>query len=608
MKFAALPYLKKRISDASIILKILTVYSVLILVFMGSVYGVLLFDMYGLLKNKDLRMEDENLEILERAVRSEYDDLYNIAIEIHLRNEMAWWIRDMLYQPEEFLKSGGEEKIISYMDTLPAANRDLLDLVLIPVSGEAYHSAFRANRNMIPRYDFKGDPRIAGWIDQGEFLQLFPDNPSRYLTSRYPQVISLISTVYDPAILPSREPIAHLLMNLSPQILQRELERSGPDRRGEYFLFNRMGQILFSSSPGLDDFARDHLSLQDSGIRRAGSYLIRTRFLDQGGMVLVNLVSLEKIKKPLNLMILKMTLVALGGFLVALLTAFGLLRLSSRRFFLLLGAFDRVRQGELDIRLPVTVQDEIGRLQAGFNHMCQDLQGYIDRVYAVEIRRKDMENRYLQSQINPHFLYNTLEQMRSRALRTGDAELGRMITLLGELFRWSSRSGEAIVRIEDELEHTSAYLEIQTLRLGDALTVETDMDDSILDAGIPKMILQPLVENAVTHGIEGRSSRGRILMEGRREGEDILIFISDNGRGMDDCRIEEYLDPERELGAKTGGSIGISNVNQRLSLLFGKEYSLSMESRREEGTRVTVRIPRMNLTRMRAYVQSRSDR
>jgi two-component system, sensor histidine kinase YesM len=603
----------KRIANKSIIFKLLMIYVLIIVIFLGGVVMIIILDVYNILIEKELQVEDEYLEKLERAVISKYRDYYDIAIDLHSREGLANMTSMLITNPKDYWEKGYHEQVVSYLDTLTSTDRDLLDIILIPLEGKSWHSALLGSRNMIPRYDFFSDLSIREWMNAKDFFQIQSDNPSRYLMSGTSSVITLIIKIYDPANIPFRNTIGYLLLNLSPDLLKRELEQSRLNRNGDYILLNRNSQILFSTDDTLNTIAQSwekNNELPKNSLHTEREYIFRKTILEEGEMTLVNLISLRKIKAPLYRLLMKMVLLAVLGFTMAVLIAFWVLRISSRRFFQLLSAFDRVREGHLNVRLPVTVGDEIGQLQKGFNEMCQDLGDYINRVYAVEIHRKDMENKYLQAQINPHFLYNTLEHLQSLAIGTGDAKLARMITLLGDLFRWSSRTGESIVRIEDELEHLAAYLEIQKLRFGEQLVVEFDYNEDLLDYGIPKMLLQPLVENAVIHGVGGKTGKGRILVTGRVSGDVVDIVVSDDGKGMNHTSIERYLkgDPGTTVAGTGGSSIGIANVNQRINLLFGEEFSLKIDSSPGGGTLVLIRVPKLTIKEMRDYVQGHTSR
>ena len=150
-----------------------------------------------------------------------------------------------------------------------------------------------------------------------------------------------------------------------------------------------------------------------------------------------------------------------------------------------------IKDGDISVRLPVESSDEIGMLSSSFNDMCERLDDYIKRNYDAEIRRRTAELNALQAQINPHFLFNTIESIRMKAVEEGNMEIAQMLSLLGNMFRWSMRFDEKIVYIEDEVDYISSYLQLQRFRFSDKIDIDISVPDSLLDYGIPKLVLQP---------------------------------------------------------------------------------------------------------------------
>ena len=196
----------------------------------------------------------------------------------------------------------------------------------------------------------------------------------------------------------------------------------------------------------------------------------------------------------------------------------------------------------------------------------------------------------LQSQINPHFLYNTLESITwmIEGERYDDAVF--MISQLASLFRISLSKGKTIIRIEDEVKHAQNYMNIQKIRYKNRFQVDFQIADEIKDCCTVKLIIQPLLENAIYYGVEGMDDEGEIHVTGYRDGDDICIEVRDNGLGMSEDMVEKLLTDNNHV-PKHGSGVGVINVHNRIRIRFGAGYGLEIESEPDEGTLVRIRLP-----------------
>lgn len=198
----------------------------------------------------------------------------------------------------------------------------------------------------------------------------------------------------------------------------------------------------------------------------------------------------------------------------------------------------------------------------------------------------------LQAQINPHFLYNTLDAIVWSAEAGNEKQVVKMVGSLSEFFRSSLNKGKEIVTIREELSHVRSYLEIQQIRYQDILDYEIDVPEELYINEIPKITVQPVVENALYHGIKEKRGGGKISVTGREDGNDYIITVSDNGIGMEPDRLQEVRDGLTDSSPDSKKIYGLYNVNQRIKLDFGDEYGLSIDSVYDEGTTVTIRLPK----------------
>lgn len=237
--------------------------------------------------------------------------------------------------------------------------------------------------------------------------------------------------------------------------------------------------------------------------------------------------------------------------------------------------------------------DEIAYLSDAFNEMVERINHLINELNEQNYRQKKHELQALQAQINPHFLYNTLEVINCMALIRNAPEIGGMVKTLASMMRYSINFKESIVTVEEEIQHVKNYLFIQTERNKDRLSVNYDIDDRILDSPILKLTLQPIAENAVIHAFKGVQKDNVVSITGSIIHDKVRICIIDNGTGMDENTINCLLNDDVEdlsHDIKHTG-IGIGNVNKRLKLTFGEEYGLVVESEIGKGTTVEIWLP-----------------
>lgn len=256
-----------------------------------------------------------------------------------------------------------------------------------------------------------------------------------------------------------------------------------------------------------------------------------------------------------------------------------------------INAMERVKQGDLSTRIAESnFNDELAYIDERFNEMCEELDLYIRKSYIAEINQKNAEMKHLQSQINPHFLYNTLEVIRMKAICSGNKDVGKMLYNLAVLFR-SQLKEKDIITIEKELDYCRKYLDLFKFRYEDKFAYEIECDNNLLGNNIIKFILQPLIENYVVHGVRLSDDDNEMKIKIKDCGSIIEVHIIDNGKGISDEKLEEIKQKLSDKNANSD-SIGIINVNQRLKNTYGEEYGVTFIEGLEIGTEILVKIPK----------------
>jgi len=259
----------------------------------------------------------------------------------------------------------------------------------------------------------------------------------------------------------------------------------------------------------------------------------------------------------------------------------------------------KVGRGDFNVHYQGRARDEIGALGHGFNTMVSRIQDLVGQVYEEQDQKRRAEVTAMQSQINPHFLYNTLESINSLARKTKQQEISRMIVLLGKLLRMSISTFEDMIPIEKEVAYARQYLEIHKLRMKEGFEYDIQLDPQLLDLLTIKWILQPVIENAVIHGLDPKQHAGNIVVKGWLGGDDVYISVSDQGVGMHAEAIQQLNDDLEHRAvelAKHHGKVGLFNVQSRIKLYFGPNYGIHVESERGQGMTVTFKLPRKGPT------------
>ena len=244
-----------------------------------------------------------------------------------------------------------------------------------------------------------------------------------------------------------------------------------------------------------------------------------------------------------------------------------------------------IDEEHFDIVIPVEGNDEIALLGNSFNKMLVKLKKLIQEVYVMQIKQREAEIAVLQEQINPHFLYNTLNTIYWMCRTENANQSAKIVRELSNLFRLSLNSGELITSVKKEIEHLNCYIAIQEKRFEGLVTFEVQVEEEILNSNTIKLVLQPLVENALIHGIEKKGEHGIIRILGYKKGNTLYFVVEDNGVGGDEAEINKIL---KESEEKNRG-FAIHNVNARIKIRFGEEYGLFYQSEKGKGTKAVVK-------------------
>lgn len=350
-----------------------------------------------------------------------------------------------------------------------------------------------------------------------------------------------------------------------------------------------------------------------NSIERGGQYDVNMEMLENNIYILTDLIqddiqyyiyyqtrSIENLKNELNSritsFIIATVILTAAIVLAAVLISGYVVNGITRPVKELCKVTEKIARGEFESRAGVSTNDEIAILAESVNDMARHLQVMVDQIKEDERKMRHAELRLLQEQINPHFLYNTLDTIVWLIETNNNEGAVNMLMSLSEFFRLVLSKGKESITIREEEQHIRSYLEIQQVRYHDILEYSIDIDPNIYDYQILKLTLQPLIENSLYHGIKYKRAKGEIRVTGHKEGENVVLVVEDTGVGMDEetyNRIKEEImlpSKKREKG------FGLANVNERIRMNFGNEYGMKIYSKKDEGTRIEVVIPALNAT------------
>ncbi len=406
-------------------------------------------------------------------------------------------------------------------------------------------------------------------------------------------LISLVRMIPDER--QSEDHLAILMVDINEKVFRDIVDQMSISQGAELYLMDVHGYVITSN---LDDrigtFVRrsDYIPFESryangkrnikEGQKESVLFHVRIPNMD---WQLVSLMPLSAVTQDAQA-ILKFMIVLL--LFVGILSVIFSLHLSSDityRLEDLSRNMDKIKEDNWDLDIVIDYDDEIADLQRNFLYMTESMQRLINEKYQAEIDLRKAELRALQAQINPHFLYNILDMINWMAMRQGADDINYVVAKLAKFFRLSLSSGKEMIPIGEELEHIRLYVDIQNVRFEDRIRLNMEIDETVLDYYTVNLILQPLLENAIMHGINERDDKeGLIRIVAYEDIESIVFKISDNGVGMSEEELKHL-----ETGETSG--YGVRNVNERLQLRFGPEYGLQYESKKGLGTTVTVRIP-----------------
>ena len=386
--------------------------------------------------------------------------------------------------------------------------------------------------------------------------------------------------------------IGQLMFYYDAETIGSVVDTSPEGVKGSILVLSPEGDVIYDSSERYYDEHYPYLqaiqSLNEIEELEESSYVTRQP-QHQAGFIVAGVAPIREVAASYEGIRRTIIIVSLLSMMVVVLAPSVFVLNVAKRTYKIIRFMRKVEQGNLGARLQDKHKDELGQIANSFNRMLEELSRHIEREYKAEIRQKHAELAALQARINPHFLHNTLEVIRMRAISRGVHDVGEMIYALAMLFRSFVRPDPQLT-LTDELENCRLYLELFRIRYQDHFTYEIDYDPRLGELPVTRMLIQPVIENYIVHGIRIGQRDNKLCIKATERKGILTIQVWDNGVGIAKERLEQIQD-RLEQTEDTGQSFGLRSVHERIRLLYGNAYGIRMESLPEEGTTVWIQFP-----------------
>ena len=578
--------------------------AVLIIVTMCIMVTVFYMVFHSRAFNERGKYDEEKLVNMEAYLNSYLEEVDSIAKNVNYNYYLQDYLETVIKEEDDYVDSGIGKNMRSYEMSSQAFSDTLLsraDISSIMIFGK---KKMLLNRSMYTYQKVALDYSKLDWYAKAvakpqDAIITGPNRHSFFDTDD--EVISLSREVQSYENGTFRGVI---LINLNMNKIT-EICNSFQEKQENFIcIINDKGELVYEQQNGRERFAFDEKEnrqelntalgkTKESCFRlnyRGEKYLVTRTDMKTTGWTLVSMVPYKSVMAETMAISGVMILAVAITLIVTLLLLNRILTGVVKPLKKLEKYMVQVNPDNMDQRMEILTDDEIGHLSMKFNQMMDRIRNLKEQVIEEQEDKRKYELQALQAQINPHFLYNTLDSIIWMA-ETNDSNIVAMTEALAKLFRISLNKGNEEISLERELEHVKNYLIIQSMRYADKFTYEISAEPGVERCRTIKLILQPIVENCIYHGIKKKRGTGKITIRAYRREQNLIIEVSDDGCGMPEEICRKILSDEIESENISGSGIGVKNVNERIQLRFGKKYGLSYSSEEGVGTTVTYVLP-----------------
>lgn len=481
-----------------------------------------------------------------------------------------------------------ETRASAHMKIVANTREEITNIALVPKYGEPVLSDTDKKVNPFSEYS------VQDWflkpLAHSETVYVSPSHVQNLIEGEYRWVISISEVITDPQ---TNEVIGVMLIDLDYSAIEDICNKAQMGKGSYTYIIDNNGNIISHPQQQLvysgirSEPIEDIVRLPSGGMYLKDNKIYIKSHSETTDWSSVGIIDSGELPGNRSDILVFYLLVTVFTILTVIIIAVLISSAVTAPIGMLKEDMDKVRLGDLTVRSKIKSRNEIGDLSDSFNVMISQIQNLMDKTISTEKEKRDSEIKALQSQINPHFLYNTLDTIIWLSASGKNEEVMEVTSALADLFRTSISQGKNFVPIFTEIENIENYLVIQKTRYKDRLNYTIEVDSNATKLFTPKLLLQPIVENALYHGIKLSPNGGEVKIQVLLQNDDLVYIVSDNGVGMDKETVAKILAPNQI----SSNSIGVLNVHNRIQLLFGERYGLKYSLPKTGGTTVEIRIP-----------------
>ena len=508
---------------------------------------------------------------------------------LQVKNTVENYTEDMEILMEMIQKniSRGKENTDTYLKNLISIRKDIVAITTYDEQGnllKAWSDRGKLKENIVENLSF--NPNVPK--EKEEMLNVTKPHVESLFEDYYPWVVTISEYMKN-----SEGETIQVALDIQFSQIANYMDDVGIGQHGYCYIADKKGDIIYHPQQqliysGLKEEEYNYLK-DGSHVEKDAIYSVRS--LDNCEWKIIGVCYIdEMITNKVNHIMKTLSVI----FLIVVLLTVLIIRFFSKLFSNpareLANAMQEFEKDTNNFEFKsIEGTAEITSLTESFEHMVVQIKELVEKVRQEEVTLRKTELKALQAQINPHFLYNTLDAIAWLCEEERHKDAVEMVNSLAKLFRISISRGHELITIEKEMQHAKSYLKIQNFRYKNQFTYSFDVDEECLNYLCNKITLQPIIENAIYHGIDRMVDEGKINIGIHQKGDRIIFTVEDNGVGMTEEQCEEIL--HKDAGDRVG--IGIKNVNDRIKIYFGEEYGLTIQSELDEGTRVTISMPKI---------------
>ncbi len=589
--------------NISVVWKIIWVYCIILII----PFGIASYHVYTMSVNQ---VYDQTSKMMDQSLLQARESiLRNVKIAESIAKTISYDKKFNEFLSSDFKATGQDlidfnNSIMPFLKTISSLNPSFYSIWVysvnetIPSSWEFSYGIEDITKYIPGKKELEAEKRFYWWNKvHGNYLE----NHHRFLSGQKESEINVFSFNYKIYSHYGRKLVGIVQIQIKVSDMLKPLEAIWDEKlTGKFFVADDEGTIVSGSDrqsvnrnlkeiyhePDILEKCKKQTMAKIDGI----DCIIGSIRLEELGYNIVSVLQVSSVSDKTSRMRTIFFIIILSAFAVLFIIVFIAGRKLLKRVKILLKAMNEIKKENFDITVNPGPLDEFGRLIENFNAMIKRIKSLITNIYEARIKEKEAEYKALEAQINPHFLYNTLASISCLAKSHSDPEVSGMILTLARFYRSTLNSGNLLVPVKGEIEHLSSYITLQKIRFKDVFDTVYEIDENIYHYTIIKMILQPLVENALSHGIEPKMSHGTIIIKAKIEGGLLLFEIVDDGVGMTREKADAILQNGLERRESSGG-YGLKNVNDRLKIFYGDGFGISIFSKIGIGTSISVRIP-----------------